>query len=343
MPISLNVLGMPQPDVTQLLNWIAAARPKFVLVMDNADLATRVTMLGPTVIYRHWRSDDAALHETTTPQQFLLSIAHYPASWVIQALNEPQGDQRTLAAWCAELIARADVQGRRLALPNWSTGNPDPEAIADGLYDPLWRALAASGRHLLGVHEYAKESPAREPWHVGRYQAILRRFDALGLKRPEIVVTEHGRDLGGGKGDGWKSVFTETEYAGFLAEAQQVYSADGITACVFSYGSGFGWDSFNVEGATELLRRMAAMNGDEAMVPGYRRATTKTPNTRVNLRAAPSIKAGVVAQISTGDYVKPLGNAVKADGYTWQLLALDKDAASHVHGWAALEVLDIGG
>ena len=27
----------------------------------NPDLATRVGMLGPTVIYRHWRSDDAAL------------------------------------------------------------------------------------------------------------------------------------------------------------------------------------------------------------------------------------------------------------------------------------------
>lgn len=340
MPVSLNILGMPQPDVTQLLNWIAAARPKFVLVMDNPDLATRVGMLGPTVIYRHWRSDDAALHETMTPEQFLLSIAHYPASWVIQCLNEPRGDQRTLAAWCAELIARADRQGRRLALPNWSTGNPDPEAIADGLYDPLWRALAASGRHLLAVHEYAKEDPAREPWHVGRYRAILRRFDALGLTRPRIIVTEAGRDLGGGKGDGWRSVFSEEQYADFLAEAQAVYNADGITALVFAFGSGFGWDSFNVEGATTLLARMAAMNGDEMGLPGWTQARTKNPAVRVNVREKPALTAPVVATIATGDWVKPLGQPVPNGGHRWQQIVLNEPDKC-VHGYVSLEVVDV--
>ena len=99
----------------------------------------------------------------------------------MQALNEPGGDQQQLADWCAELIALADVRGRKLALPNWSVGNPDDEKVAAGIYDHLLYALADSGKHLLGVHEYFWDKPAEEPYFVRRYAAFLRRCDEIGI------------------------------------------------------------------------------------------------------------------------------------------------------------------
>jgi hypothetical protein len=338
--ISLNVLGMPQPDVPALIQWLTTARPGYAVVMDSTDIATRVAMTGTAVIFRRYRPDDAKLHETTSPSAWLDSISDLPADWIAQALNEPGGDQAQLANWCAALIRLADQRGRRLALPNWSVGNPDDEAVAGGLYDPLWRAMAASGRHVLGLHEYALVDPASEPWHVGRFKHILRRFDALGLKRPAVVMTEHGRDLAGGR-DGWRTVFNEQQYAAFLETAQEIYAPDGVTACVFCYGAGFDgrWATYDVQGAPDLLARMAAMNaaGEEDMArpPGWK--TAKTGPKGVNLRAEPKLTAPILRSVKTGDWLRPYGTPVNADGQRWQRVT-DEACLS---GWVSLNVLEL--
>jgi hypothetical protein len=344
MSASVNVLAMPQPNIPALLAWVAKAKPPYAVVMDGPDIATRIRMVSPNtqIIFRRYRADDAKLHETTSPTAFLESVADLPGAWIAQALNEPGGDQAQLANWCAALVRLADVHERRLALPNFSTGNPDPEAVADGLYDPLWRAMAASGRHVLGLHEYALVDPASEPWHVGRYHAILRRFDALGLKRPTVVMTEHGRDLAGGR-DGWRAVFNEEQYADFLETAQETYRPDGVCACVFSWGGGFEgrWATYDVQGAPVVLEAMAAMNeaGEDDVVPGYRRV--KAGPSGVNVRVAPGLKHQAISVARTGDWAKTLpGNTVKADGYTWQPIVLDQSELHHVHGWVALEVIE---
>lgn len=44
--IGLNVLGLPAPDVTGLIDWLIAAKPPYTLVMDNPDIATRAAMTG---------------------------------------------------------------------------------------------------------------------------------------------------------------------------------------------------------------------------------------------------------------------------------------------------------
>jgi hypothetical protein len=339
--ISLNVLGMPQPDVPALIQWLTTARPGYAVVMDSTDIATRVAMTGTAVIFRRYRPDDAKLHETTSPSAWLDSISDLPADWIAQALNEPGGDQAQLANWCAALIRLADQRGRRLALPNWSVGNPDDEAVAGGLYDPLWRAMAASGRHVLGLHEYALIDPASEPWHVGRYRNILRRFDALGLKRPAVVMTEHGRDLAGGR-DGWRAVFNEQDYAAFLDTAQEVYAPDGITACVFAWGGGFDgrWSSYDVRGAPDLLARMAAMNAgnQEAEVVPWGLKQVKTKSGRpVNMRAEPKLSAPVIRTVITGDYLRPYGTPVNADNNRWQRVN-DEFCKT---GWVSLNVLEL--
>ena len=349
MSISLNVLAQPGVNVSELLAWAAAAKPPYLLVMDEIEVGRRVEMASPRtqIVFRRYRPDDHKLYETISPAQFLDSIADVPAGWLVQCLNEPNGNQQVMVDWLIAVIAEADKRGRRLALPHWSVGNPDTEGVGNGVYDPLWRAMAASGRHVLGLHEYAHTAPLNEPFHVGRYKTILARFDVLKLKRPTVVITEHGRDLAGGH-DGWRTVFSEAEYADFLAEAQQVYAADGVCACVFSYGPGFDdrWQSYDVQGCSELLTRMIAMNDQTTeggeMVPGYVKARTKQANARVNVRVGPGLKHAAVTTVKTGDWVKRLpGSTISADGYTWAAVAVDKDAASHIHGWLALEVIEV--
>jgi hypothetical protein len=340
--ISVNVLAQPQPDIPALLGWVQTAKPPYAVVMDGPDIANRIRMVSPTteIIFRRYRPDDAQLHERMSASAFLDSVADLPGAWIAQALNEPGGDQAQLAQWCAALVRLADVRERRLALPNWSVGNPDTEAVADGLYDPLWRAMAASGRHVLGLHEYALMAPLAEPFHVGRYKSILRRFDALGLKRPAVVMTEHGRDLAGGR-DGWRTVFNEQEYAAFLETAQAVYRPDGVTACVFGYGAGFDgrWSSYDVQGAPDLLARMAAMNAaeDEDMAgpPGWK--TAKTGPKGVNMRGAPKLSAPVLRTVKTGDWLRPYGTPVTADANRWQRVT-DENCQT---GWVSLNVLEL--
>lgn len=340
--LSLNVLGHTPMDAEGLLAWLRFAPPPYTVVMDDVALAQRVAETRTTVIFRRYRPDDHELASKLSPTEFLDSVADIPAGWIVQAGNEPGGDQAQLIQWTVALMRLADARGRRLAVGSWSVGNPDDLAVAAGAYDALLRALAGSP-HVLSLHEYFHDDPAAEPWHIGRYRAFLRRTDALGIARPEVCITEHGRDLGGGH-DGWRAQgWSEAEYADRLGAAQHIYCADGITACVFCYGRGFNdrWQTFNVDGAGELLAHMAAMNwaqGDDDMAgpPGW--VQVKTGTRGVNVRSGAGLSYAPIAVVRTGDWVKPSGPTTKANGYTWQRVTLE-DCRS---GWVALDVIELG-
>jgi len=208
--------------------------------MDEYDIANRVLMASPNtrMIFRRYRPDDHKLHETLSPTEFLDSVADVPKAWWVAAGNEPGGDQVQMSEWYAALIRLADLRGRKLAVWNVSTGNPDPSMVEDGVYDAMFKAIATSaGGHALCHHEYFGFDPLREPFHIGRLKTVLARFDVLGIKRPTVVVTESGRDLAGGE-DGWRTVYTDAEYADKLADVMSVYDPLGITACVFCWGHG---------------------------------------------------------------------------------------------------------
>ncbi len=332
--IGLNVLGFTVSDQVQLVEWVATARPPYTLVMDDLKLADRLATLGTQLVFRRYREGDDAYHVRIDPADFLMLHADVPTSYVLQALNEPGGDQAQLAEWCAALIKLADAVGRRLALPNWSVGNPSDEAVAAGGYDALWHAMARSGRHFLGVHEYFHDDPRTEPWHIGRFAAIVDRFVALGYKPPRVLVTEHGRDLGGGH-DGWRTVFTEAEYIERLKWAQATYDRYQAVPLVFGFGSGFNnrWQTYNVEGAKEVLKAMADMNQTGPI--GWKRAVTKKLGASVNVRSGPRLSALPIGALVTGQWAKPDGTTVKADGLTWQPVRLEDCR----RGWCALEVI----
>jgi hypothetical protein len=337
--ISLNVLGLPVPDVPALVAWCVVARPPYALVMDNLDIAGRIRMASPDtqIICRKYRPDDHKLHETTSPAEFLNSVSDVPQSYLVQAGNEPGGDMRALAAWTAELIAKANVLGRRLAVCSFSVGNPDEDQIAAGWYDPILRGLAGS-RHVLSLHEYFHDKPAQEPYFVGRYRHFLRRADQLGISRPVVVITEAGRDLGGGTNDGWRGQgWSEADYARRLDEAQTVYAPDGITACVFAYGAGFDqrWQSFNVEGATALLEAMAGMNYYGP--PGWAKVRTKAPGVKVNVRQSAALTAPVITTVQTGDWLKPTGGLYHNAGHAWQRVTTEACQS----GYVSMNVIDL--
>lgn len=334
MGISLNVLGLPAVDEATLIAWVKKARPAHVLVMDNVELGMRLASTGTTIVFRRFHPSDSSFHEWLSPQQWLSSVDDLPRGWIIQALNEPGGDQRQLSDWCSELMVSAHQVGRRVAVPNWSVGNPNEQFVDSGVYDRMLRTLVTYPEHLLAVHEYFITSPLAEPWHIGRYRRLHARAQRIGLRPPVTIVTEHGRDVSGGH-DGWRTVFSEREYAKKLEEAQSIYRANGVDALVFCYGDGFDqrWRTYNVEGATVLLEEMANMAYYGP--PGWSQAVPTPPATVVNVRSAPNITAPVVSQLKKGSWAQLGSTVIKATGYTWRQLKTEKC----VEGWVATEVI----
>ena len=244
----------------------------------------------------------------------------------MQALNEPggYGEIAGLVAWLVELMRLATEQGVRLCLPNFAVEHPDRDLLQTGAFDPLLRALAGSS-HLLGLHEYFIEQADVGEQRVGRYQYWLQRAQAIGVPAPHIVMTEFGRDVAGGERDGWRDTgWSEAEYADRLVWAyRHWYALNGIAACIFCYGVGGGrrWASFDVEGAGDLLGRIAAYNTRlpvEEAQPGIISMT----GPYVNLRAAPSTSAADQGDLHDGDRVRYYATMVTdAQGRQWYRLA----------------------
>lgn len=337
--LGLNVLAQTVTDRQALEYWIAHQQARAVLIMDDPALAAALAWKYPAllVIHRAWRADDASLHLTMTPQAFIDSVRDIGRRGVVvQALNEPAENDTLprLAVWCADVMRLAAAAGIRLALPNFAVGNPTEEAIRRGRLDALVTAFGRHRGHLLAVHEYFQQSAVDEPWHVGRVSTLLSRFDMLRIPRPITIITEAGRDIGGGRGDGWRDTgWGEGRYADLLINMAAMHEvrAGAYAALVFGYGRGFGdhWQSFNVEGAGDVLRRMAEHNavvrrGDT----GWRTAIVRSP---VRLRQLPSTHSPTVQvlPLAPGTRITRSAATIRREGWTWTEL--------EGGGWVAVE------
>lgn len=295
--IGVNILGDFVADRDRLYRWLDAARPAAVVVMDNFDIAMEITRRLPTcdVIFRAYDPHDHEAHHRLTPSAWLALHTRYAQNGIIvQALNEPlgYGDVAVLVTWLVELMRLATEQRVRLCLPNFAVEHPDRELLHSGAFDPLLRALAGS-RHVLGLHEYFVDAPDEDVKRVGRHRAWIERAIKIGAPLPRIVITEYGRDVAGGERDGWRDTgWSEAEYADrLIAGDDQWYAPFGFAACVFCYGHGGGrrWASFDVEGADDLLGRIAAYNTRAAdQVEEAQPGIVSMTGPYVNLRAAPS-------------------------------------------------------
>jgi hypothetical protein len=265
MSLSLNILPLQRDSGTLVpfLARLAAGGAVTVLVQDEFKLAVRLRRLGYGVIYRSYRPDDARLHETMTPQAFVDAHRHMALEGiVVQCLNEPvvssEAECARLSAWLAETMRLASAAGMRLCVGNFAMGNPHERWIEGGALDPILRNL---GNHILGLHEYAMRGEVQLSWLVGRYKRWLARASAIGVQRPNIVLSEAGFDIGGGHNDGWRAHISAAGYADLLRVMAAVYAQDDVTACVFSWGDGFSWGAFNIEGEAEIMAAMVEANG----------------------------------------------------------------------------------
>lgn len=341
--IGVNVLAQTVHDRARLYGWLAAAKPALIVVCDEPDVAVRCQAAAPGALVAHrwvYDGDDSVGHLTPRAwaERFLPAL---PAGIAGYAMNEPSGDWRAISQWCADVMSIAAVANKPLIVGNLAVGNPPESAIAAGDFDVMLRAFNDFPMHRFGLHEYAQSNPAKEPYRVGRYKTLKARAEAIGA-RARFAITEAGRDVLGGPQDGWRAVMDENAYADFLEAQAAVYADDGIDMAVFCYGEGGAghWRTFDIQDAPVVLGRIAALNagkGDEYMgPPGWKQVETNQ-SVRVNMRAAPSLTATIIGGVVTGDWVKPTGAPVTANGHRWQRINTNDCIA----GYVSLNVLTL--
>lgn len=327
-----------------LIEAVDIVKARSHVVIDEAKLVPAVQARAAQVIFR--RSDDDHAHERFDPVQFVEEMhAQAPPGALLHLGNEPgRGSLAALDAWTLVALQTCDRVGRKGVIFNFETGVPEPED---------WRQLSASVQyayangHIVGLHEYFDVTVARSaPWHVGRFKNLIAAF---GSKTPRIIITELGCAINYNPHVGWQVYHTQESYAVELVIAVvDWYAAYDIDALVYLLGYWDRTDTFDVRGQHVIFKAMEQVNGqlseggDMANVPGYVQAKTKETGARVNVRGGPGKKYAPFTTTGTGDWVKRLpGSTVRADGYTWAQIALDKDVSSHQHGWVALEVIDV--
>lgn len=308
----INNLAQFMRDKGAGLQWVAQAEPGAMVTMDDPQYAQAIRIASPNTlsIHRAYHPEDHRWHEVTSPANWLAAHRQYAAGGnILQVFNEVFGytDLRPIARWSAELMALAAGEGIRLCMMNWGVGHPDVARIYAGELDELFHAFNRYPMHLYGVHEYAVYSTVDErPFRIGRFLESYARIDRLGLQRPRIVVTETGRDVGGGINDGWKAVFTEQQYVDFLHGLKDFYSAYDVCCCVFCAGQGANgmWGSFDVENANYVLGKLAEFNQADSGSDDMAYKIYRPGSTYLNIRRTPEITDNVVGTVRPHEQVQ---------------------------------------
>lgn len=347
MSFGLNILAQYVNDQAALMAWLLNAKSAATVVMDSPSLAASIKRALPdtTVIHRSYHPHDAKFYETLTPQQFLAAYAPSAAEGVaLQVLNEPSpGDVPAFLTWLEGVVAACPANVT-LVLANFAVGNPYEKDILAGVYDRLIK-LVATTRHKLGLHEYFRVNPTGEhPWYCGRFEFWDERAKQLGyadFARNHIVITEHGRDWGGGPLDGWRNTgWTEQRYFDLLASAQTIYAPYDVPVCLFCWGTGAGgdWTSFNIQDAATLQRLLSQYNQEHTVAdsPTYPDGTKPIDAEvalayGITLRARPSTGGMIIRSLVEGErvtvYEQP---SIWRDGYYW----LRVHTTAGEDGWA---------
>ena len=348
--LGLNILAQTVYDRAKLSAYLQQARPALVVVMDDVGLARQFKHALPNMLVVHRRShpDQHHWHEKMPAAQWLADHrADAGDGLILQCFNEPgTQDYKALADWCVELMQLSDSEGVPLALPNFSVGNPNERRIQAGEFDDLLKAFAKYPRHYLALHEYAQANPSLEqPYHIGRYREWIARAQTLGILPPRILITETGRDVGGGHRDGWRSVLTEAQYVTFLHRLVDAYRPDNIPTAIFCYGTGGGgdWQYFDLQGADAVLAALPIIGKPQEQatpMPDYpfppdsaawQRGTFASRADYANVRAQPSTSATIAGRLDkTPQPGAWVATDVKEAAGTWHALKLDAGAQGYV-------------
>lgn len=350
----LGVHILPKADLNDAFEYITGTlKPRLVVVLDELAFArklrTNAVYPVPYVVHRTYNPNDHKFHETMSPEAWVAAHRTHGADGVIVAcLNEPDGKSnlRRLAGWCADVMRIAHDAGMRLALPNFSMGNPDDAAVAAGELDALIEAFGRFPEHCLAVHEYANDNPqAEQPWHIRRYSFLWDRFRRLGAPIPQTLVTETGRDKGGGRDDGWRVYFNndETRYVRFLTPLGADYRSDEVPAAIYGWGPGFGWEAFNFANAPkvrEALPEIGRIDEEIPPMPDYtfpgddaawqRGIFSSTSAGGTNIRSQPSTSGAKVGSLKLGAPGAWTSTMISDGSGTWYALKLDDGVQGYV-------------
>lgn len=344
MSISFDGLGVNALiqgiSLEPLLAFNAVAHSPVHVVIDEPKAAAALLAQGSQVIFR-WSDDDHA-HERHKPKEFVQHLhAMAPPGCILQLGNEPgRQSLELLDAWTVSALDECERLGRKAGIFAFATGEPEPDD-----WKRMRRSVgqARAGGHWLILHEYFDGYVRRSvPWHIGRFN---NAYAVFGAGTPQIVIGELACAVNYDPYAGWQSYLTAEAYAVELIEAQKIYAQRGIPSCVFVWGP---WDrttTFEIRGEAVIQRAIIDYNAgreeDDVPVPGYVQVRTKQSAAAVNVRSGPGLRYAPVTVTRTGDWAKRIGATVKADGYTWAPIALDKDATLHQHGWVATEVIEV--
>lgn len=342
-PIGFNALtdGAPGINEAKLLDAAHALQP-FACVVDTLKSFTLLKEDGAVrmPILRVIGQNDAVWHKRMTPFQWveMMKPVFDAGEVTVQLLNEPHGyeDLNPLAAWIAQVMAIVPTNVT-LVVANFGVGHPDDMRITGGEFDAVLKAVSTS-HHWLGVHEYFTDdplSPTERHNKVGRWRIYDQRMKLINniAETPypplKIIVTEHGRDIGGGRGtagDGWRnSGKSPDEYAAQIISAvRDVYvpRVPAIPVCVFSLGSGFDigdgkgqeWSSFNIDDPV-ILQALANANAQLNAPTGPLPPPTPPP--------APAIE-WVSRKIKTGTQGAYFRKQASVGADKWELLQGNK-------------------
>ena len=121
--------------------------------------------------------------------------------------NEPSKEKHE-AEWLGHYLFHIALQalqeGYKICGPGWAAGTPEAQTwYAMGWEDYLNLCEQFPDRVAVTLHEYSysldilkdENGKPSYPYQIGRYQALLKACDSLGIKHPTIFITETGWTL----------------------------------------------------------------------------------------------------------------------------------------------------
>lgn len=115
----------------------------------------------------------------------------------LEVMNEPDKERADWLGRFAHRTAELALRdGYRFAAFGWSSGEPEPEHWqTPGMVAFLRLAARYPERIAVALHEYSYEVDNIHndyPWLIGRFQLLFQVCDALGIRRPTVLITEWG-------------------------------------------------------------------------------------------------------------------------------------------------------
>ena len=259
--LGLHVNSLPGGLLELLATW----RPPLVVTLVPGPAWAWLKAASPRtlIVYRHIEGEHPGLTPAQRINEAITAAAGMPLDY-LQLTNEPHIPDRealaTLAAWEAEAIRYAAGKGIKLAIGNFSVGNPSDLSWWEA-YHPALEAGRAHGA-ALNLHEYNFPSLQSDDalWYNLRHRQVYALLPEH-LRLP-LIIGECGLDAGtrgGGAYGSWTGHVDPDQYASQLEQWDLQLQADPYVfgAAIFMAGQPDKWWAFNVwpEPAGTLARR----------------------------------------------------------------------------------------